>query len=213
MGEIEPMIMQRYNGFVEKRINVCSLKKSWATKIVALVLLASSQHTMAEQTLYEIHLMLIDTNFSGANYEPNALLYKHIIPYNSFINLEGIIALGINEDKATRKVGVGSTYKQKLKFSNMLGVMVNFTGEVEPRVHAYAHFGVTRVEYDISTPSGISGPSGSESETGLAYGFGMSFGFLKTGAFVLEYNELPDVGTGNDTIDTSVLSLGYQMPF
>lgn len=213
MGEIEPMIKQRFNRFTEKRLKVCSLTKSWVKKLAAVAILTSPQFAMAEQTLYEIHLMLIDTNFSGANYEPNALLYKHIVPYNSFINLEGIVALGINEDEATRKVGVGSTYKQKLKFSNMLGVMVNFTGEIEPRVHAYAHFGVARVDYDISTPSGINGPDGSQSDTGMAYGFGLSFGFLKTGAFVLEFNELPDVNTENDTIDTSVISLGYQMPF
>jgi hypothetical protein len=207
------MIRQRFNRFIDKRINVCSKKISWAKKLAVVALLTSSQYTMAEQSFYEIHYLLLDTNIEGANYEPNALLYKHIIPYNSFINLEGIVALGINEDEATRKVGVAGTYKQKIMLSNMIGFMVNFSGEVEPRVHAYAHFGLTRVDYDLSTPSWVGGPDGSQSETGLAYGFGMSFKILNTGAFVLEFNELPDIGAGSDTIDTSVLSLGYQMPF
>ena len=207
------MIKQRLNSFIDNLTTRWLFKHNRAIKITVVTLLLSSQNAMAEQSLYEIHYLLVETDLKEANYEPNALLYKHIVPYNSFINLEGVVALGIKEDKALRKTGISGTYTQKLMFSNMLGLMVSFSGAVEPRVHAFAHFGLTRVEFDISTPSSIGGPDGSQSETGLAYGFGMTFKVLKTGAFILEFNRLPDVDAGNDVLETSVLSIGYQMPF
>lgn len=207
------MIKQRLNSFIDNLTTRWLFKHNRAIKITVVTLLLSSQNAIAEQSLYEIHYLLVETDIKEANYEPNALLYKHIVPYNSFINLEGIVALGISEEKALRKVGIAGTYTQKLTFSNMLGLMVSFSGAVEPRVHAFAHFGLTRVEFDISTPSSIGGPDGSQSETGLAYGFGMTFKILKTGAFVLEFNRLPDVDAGSDVLETSVLSIGYQMPF
>jgi opacity protein-like surface antigen len=190
------------------------ITKSIPLTILAIILqFGLTNSVIAEQSRYEINYLLIDTNIQGAAYEPNALQYKHIIPYNSFIDLEGIVALGINEKKVTRKIGVGGIYTQKLTFSNMLGVMVKLYSALEPKVHGYIHFGLARIDYDISTPSWVGGPDGSQSDTGFAYGFGLSFAILKKGAFILEFNELPEVSAGNSTIDTSVLSIGYQMPF
>ena len=207
------MIRQHSGSSTDNFIKQCLLKDIWVRKIKAVILLMLSQVAVAEQSSYEIHYLLVDTDLKGASYEPGALLYKHIVPYNSFINLEGVVALGLTEEKETRKVGIAGTYTQKLALSNMLGMFVNFTGELEPSVHAYVHAGLTRIEYDLSTPSWVGGPDGSQSETGLAYGIGMTFKILETGAFVLEFNQYPDIDTSGDTISTTILSLGYQMPF
>lgn len=185
----------------------------WKIRFFTLILIMIPQISVANETSYEIHYMLIDSTMKGASYQPDGLLYKHIVPYNSFINLEGIVALGITEEKSSINTGVGGRYTQKLKLSNALGLLVSFSGEVEPSVHLYAHFGLARLDYDISSPASSGGPDGSQSDTGLMYGLGMSFHLLQTGAFVLEFNELPDVSAGNKTVDTTVFSLGYQMPF
>jgi hypothetical protein len=181
--------------------------------LALLLMLGIAQFAAAENSKYEIDYLLMDTDIEGAGYEPTALQYKHIIPYNRIIDLEGIIALGISEEKANRKTGIATFYTQKFKLSNALGFLVKVSGALEPKVHAYIHAGLMRIEYDVSTTTGGNGPDGSQSDSGLAYGFGIAFSFLKKGAFVLEFNELPDISTGNNTIKTSVLSLGYQMPF
>ena len=182
--------------------------------VMAIVLLLGSYHcAMAEGTKYEIDYLLMDSNMGGAGFEPNALQYKHLIPYNDFIELEGIIALGITEEKVTRKTGIAGIYTQKFGLSNMLGAMVKIFGAIEPKVHAYAHIGLVRIEYDITSPAGVGQPDGAHDDTGFAYGIGLSFSILKKGAFVLEFNQRPDVDAGSETIDTSLLSLGYQMPF
>ena len=181
--------------------------------LALLLLFGVTQFAMADNSKYEIDYLLIDTDIEGAGYEPKALQYKHIIPYNRIIDFEGIVALGITEEKANRKTGIATFYTQKFRLSNALGLMAKVSGAMEPKVHAYIHAGLMRIEYDVSTSAGGNGPNGSQSDTGLAYGFGITFSFLKKGAFVLEFNELPDISTGNNTIKTSVLSLGYQMPF
>jgi len=167
----------------------------------------------AEDSLYEIQYLLVDTNFEGASYEPGALMYKYIIPYNRILNLEGIVGLGVTEEKSTRKIGIAGTYRQKLKVANILGIQLGLYGELEPKVHAYAHIGLTRLEYDISTPDWAGGLDGAQSDTGLSYGVGLNFKLLNRGAFVVEFNEFPDITSSNITISTSTLSIGYQMPF
>lgn len=167
----------------------------------------------AEDTHYELQYLLLESATVGATYRPNALLYKHIIPYNKFVNLEGHVALGITEETAKRKTGLATNYSQSLRFSNLLGLMVKVYGAIEPRVHGYVHFGLSRVDLDLSTQSGINGPNGSQSETGLAYGVGMTFNLLKKGAFVFEFTQLPEVEAGSDKFNTVYIGLGYQMPF
>ena len=184
-----------------------------ALALILILLPGVAQYAAAANSKYEIDFLMMDTDIEGAGYEPEALQYKHIIPYNRYIDLEGIIALGITEEKANRKTGIATFYTQKFKLSNALGFLVKASGALEPRVHAYVHAGLMRIEYDVSTSAGGPGPNGSQSDSGLAYGIGMAFSILKKGAFILEFNELPDISAGNNTIKTSVLSLGYQMPF
>lgn len=182
--------------------------------IAAIILSVSCSLVLAEEDhSYEIQFLLFDTSTQGANYEPNALLYKHIVPYNRLISFEGIVALGINEESARRKIAIGTQYTQKLKLSNMLGFFAKLTGELEPSVHGYVHFGLTRVELDFSTPSSIAGADGSQSGTGLAYGVGLNFRLLEKGAFVLEFNVLPEVDAAGETFDSTYIALGYQIPF
>lgn len=167
---------------------------------------------LAEDQSYEIQYLMLDASTRGANYQPNALLYKHILPYNKLIDFEGIVALGINEDTEQRKTGIAGYYSQKFKLSNLLGLMVNVHGAIEPRVHGYLHFGIARVDYDLSTPSWVADADGSQNETGLAYGLGITFKLLSKGAFVLEFTQLPDVETNIGTFDSLFIGLGYQMP-
>jgi len=194
------------------RIKFCKIiKRNYWKHVMLSLLFAISQPTLAENSFYEIQYMIIDSSFGALKYEPNALLYKHVIPYNDLINLEGIVALGISEDSEDLKTGFAGPYTQKLKLSNMLGVMASIWGEMEPSVHAFVHVGLVRVDFDMSTSVG--GPDGSQNHTGLGYGIGMSFHLLKKGAFVLEYNDLPDVDTSSSKLKNTAVSIGYQLPF
>lgn len=189
-------------------------RRLWTLNLVVVLSLAISPPVLAEASHFELQYMFMEADLDDANFEPDAVLYKHIIPYNSFINLEGIVAIGVTKEKEYRKTGVAGTYTQKLILSNMLGIMANISGHLEPKVHAYVHFGLVRMDYDLSTPSWVvGGPNGSQSQTGLAYGFGLSLHVLEKGAFIVEYNEFPDVDVGNKSIKTTALSVGYQVPF
>ena len=68
--------------------------------LALLLLFGVTQFAMADNSKYEIDYLLMDTDIEGAGYEPKALQYKHIIPYNRIIDFEGIVALGITEEKA-----------------------------------------------------------------------------------------------------------------
>ena len=186
-------------------------KKTFKLLLISLWFIAPV--AAADQKHYEIQYLLLESSTVGANYKPNALLYKHIVPYNKFLNFEGHVALGITEETARRKTGIAGNYTQKLRFSNMLSLMVKVYGAIEPRVQGYFHFGLSRVDLDLSTPSWVGGPDGSQSETGLAYGLGMTFNLLGKGAFVLEFTQLPEVDAGSETFNTVYIGLGYQLPF
>ena len=71
--------------------------------MTSVVLCVCGTLVQAQEQQYEIHYLLLDTSTQGAKYQPNALLYKHIIPYNKIIALEGIVALGITEESERRK--------------------------------------------------------------------------------------------------------------
>lgn len=187
--------------------------KSLLISIAALFYSFGGTLAYAENNQYEIQFLLMDTSGQGANYRPKALLYKHIVPYSDLISLEGFVALGITEESETRKLNIATTYKQKLMLSNMLGLFVKVSGKIEPRVDGYLHFGVARVDFDFSTPSAIGGADGSQSATGLGYGLGLNFRILEKGAFVLEFNELPEVDAAGETFNTRYFALGYQLPF
>lgn len=188
-------------------------KKIMISKLLLVSLWCLAPLATAEQTHYEIQYLLLESTTVGATYRPNALLYKHIVPYNKYINLEGHVALGISEETARRKIGIATNYTQSLKFSNMLGLMVKLYGAIEPRVHGYVHFGLSRIDLELSTPSSVPGPNGSQTETGLAYGLGMTFQLLSKGAFVVEFTQLPEVEGGGETFNTLYIGLGYQLPF
>ena len=189
------------------------MKKFLTYSLTLLMLLLVNTVTLAEERLYDLQYVLLDTDVEGAGFEPEALQFKYIIPYSPLIDFEALLALGIDEQKVTRSVpGVGP-FTQKCKLSNIVGVLGKIHFALEPRVYFYAHLGVARIEYDISSSADGISPDGSVSDTGAAYGIGLSFALLKKGAFVLEYNQFPDVNKQGTSIDTAALSLGYQMPF
>ena len=172
-----------------------------------------STPTFADEQIYELQYMFVDSDLEGAAFEPNALQFKYIKPYSSYIDFEGLVALGINEVKIERKLPAVGTFTQKFKLSNIIGIFGKIHTELEPRVLLYGHLGLARIEYDISSSAPGVLPDGMLSDSGAAYGIGLSFAILKKGAFVVEFNQFPDVNKQGNTIDTAALSIGYQMPF
>lgn len=189
------------------------MKKFSALCLTLFTVVLVNTPSFANEQIYELQYMFVDSDVEGAGFEPNALQFKYIKPYSSYIDFEGMIALGINEAKIERKLPAVGTFTQKFKLSNIVGIFGKIHAELEPRVLLYGHLGLARIEYDISSSASGVSPDGLLSDTGAAYGIGLSFAILKKGAFVVEYNQFPDVNKQGDTIDTAALSVGYQMPF
>lgn len=168
---------------------------------------------LASDDNYEIHYMFVDTNLEGVSIEPQALQFKYIKPYSERIDMEGMLAVGVGEDSVNRKIQLATKFSQDYRLTSIVGAYVKAHAVLEPRIWFYAQVGLARVEYDISSSiSGVS-PDGTVNGTGFAYGMGLSFALLERGAFILEFNQYPDIEVDDVTIDTAALSLGYQMPF
>jgi len=193
--------------------NTMSMRKFSAVFLVLCATTLITTTASADEKIYELQYMFVDSDLKGDSFEPHALQFKYIKPYSPMIELEAMIALGINEKKITRKEAPFGTFTQKLRLSNIIGVFAKAHAELEPTVRLYGHIGLARVEYNISTSiSGVT-PDGTESDSGFAYGFGLSFAVFEKGAFIIEYDQYPDIAESNSTINTAALSVGYQMPF
>jgi len=188
------------------------IKKLIAGVLISIVANAS-QSALALEAKYEVNYLFVDTKVDNANYEPNAILLKYVIPYTANIELEGALGFGTGEETEHLKYLSTTPYEQHLSLTDFAGVYLKAHALIEPTVWAVGRLGIVRMEYNVtSSISGIE-PDGKFSDFGLSYGVGLSFNLFDNGSIVLGFDQYPDVKSNNATISSAAISLGYQSSF
>lgn len=164
----------------------------------------------------DIQYLMLDTDFEGVSLEPSALQLKVANPVAPNISIEGVLAFGITDDDISVTIPP-DTLKFGLELANLLGVYAKAHADLGSNSQIYGRIGFTKIEYDITATitSGGSSISGtvSDDDTGIAFGFGALFALSPQSGLVVEYNQYPDVDFEGLNIETTSLSVGYQMNF
>jgi len=175
--------------------------------------LAAETSAKAQEAKYEFDYLLVDSTVDSNKFQPNAAQLKYIVPYDQNFEFEGVLGFGVGVESARFKYQLATEYTVHFRFTNSAGVYLKAHAKLDPLVWAFAHLGIARMEYNISASLPQFKPDGTVSQIGLAYGFGLSMNILDHGAFVLIYDQFPDVKSDNVKIHSSALSIGYQSSF
>jgi opacity protein-like surface antigen len=164
---------------------------------------------------FNIQYAMLDTDFGGVDLEPTALQFGFSNPIGTNIAVDGVLAIGLGDDEISVSGG-GDSFTLGFELANLIGIYARAFADIAPNSQVYGRVGLAKIEYDMSVNGFISGfgnISGtvSEDDTGLTYGIGAIFGVSPNGAIVVEYNQLPDVDFEGLDIESSTLSVGYQM--
>jgi len=143
------------------------------------------------------------------------------LPIHARIDIEGSLALGINEDKYTESYyeplnGITITETVKVGLSNNLGVYLKIHGDTTAGFLFYGKFGYQMVNVDVTHTESGGGFTSIENKTydaaGPAYNTGMSINMAgSNGAIALEYMVLPIVDINGSDLETNALSIGYKI--
>ena len=190
-------------------------------KVIAFIVLAISVFSgtsYAQNAKVEIDFMSLNTELETLDFDTTAIQFKLINPVNPSVDIEAVVAIGLSDDGYLVDFGFGDTLELSGELSNMIGVFLKGHSSTGGNSEIYGRIGIAKVEYEFSvveTTGGFVTFSGSESEsdTGIAFGFGASFGISQESAITVEYNQLPDVDLGGLDLETTSLSVGYQMSF
>ena len=200
------------------------MKNLFSILIVSSVIVFNSMPTQAANL--EIDYLMLDSEFGSENFDTTALQLKLVNPISPNADIEGVIAFGLDDDSLEEtetffdptlgNITVTATLEAQL--GNMIGVFIKGHTGNDSAMQFFGRIGFAMVQIDYDATLAVSGlgsisDSGSEDDSGIAFGFGAAFAVSDTDAFTIEYSQLPDVDFEGIDIETTALSLGYQMSF
>ena len=177
------------------------------------LLLATVNYAYAQEAKYELDYMLVDSTLGNNKYQPNAVQLKYLIPYTQNFEFEGALGFGAGVESAHFKYQLATDYTQHFRLTDFVGLYLKAHVEIEPKVLAFAHAGLVRMEYNISSSITQIKPDGTVSHTGLGYGIGISMKLLEHSSFILIYDHFPDAKSDAINIRSTALSIGFQSTF
>ena len=189
------------------------MKKMYVSILAGL--LATPGLSTARAVDLQFDYLLLEADLGDAeDFEPKAIqvkLINSIGPNSDFI---GVFALGTSDDELEEFDPFFGTVRLSVDLSTLLGVYGRIHTGLGEGPQFFGQVGLVRLDYDLDAE--IFGLSGSESydDIGLAFGVGLSVGVSDQSAFVIEYNQYPDVDIEDVAdIETSALSLGFRTSF
>jgi len=181
--------------------------------IIFGLLLAAVNHALAQEAKYELDYMLVDSTLGNNKYQPNAAQLKYIIPYTQNFEFEGVLGFGAGVESAHFKYQLATDYTQHFRLTDLVGLYIKAHAEIEPKVLAFAHAGLVRMEYNISSSLSQIKPDGTVTQLGLGYGIGISMNLFEHSSFVLNFDHFPEAKSDGVKIRSTALSIGYQSTF
>jgi len=195
-------------------------------KLLSCVAIASSilfsASSLAQGAFFGADFIKLSSSVQDFDFDTTALQIRGSFPVENNIDIEGTLAIGISDDSMSDTYydpffGVYFTDTIKGSLSQALGVFAKFHSDPSGGFQFYGKLGLQMVKYKVEfseTALGTTVFSASTTfdDTGLAYGVGGSFNLSgSNGAVVVEYMKLPAVDANGSDIDSSALSIGFQM--
>ena len=178
-------------------------------------LLAILGMSTAQATDLQFDYLMLEADLEDVqDFDPDAVQIKLINPVGPNTDVVGVFALGISDDELEEFVPPFGTISLSVDLSTLLGIYVRAHADIGNGAQLFAQFGFVKIDYELDAD--IFGLTGSESfdEAGLAFGFGLSLSISDRSAFVVEYNQYPDVDIEDASeISSTALSLGYRTSF
>jgi len=150
-----------------------------------------------------------------------AIQFRGSFPVDPMIDIEGTIAVGINDDTATQTYFFPPDVldlQATVELSQAIGVFAKFHTDPSLGYQVYGKLGLQQVsvkakEIDLVNGLVFDALNHSGNDSGLAYGFGASFNLSGNGSLVAEYMVFPTVDVDGADADSTSISIGFQMPF
>ena len=190
------------------------MKKLLTLLLVSVLVTLGSMSAQAAKL--QIDYMMLDADLDDVDeFEPDAVGLKYIHPVSPTVDIIGLVSFGIDDDEIEESDPVFGTVSLSVDLDTMYGIYGRVHQDIGTNSQVFGQVGLVRLEYDLDAEITGLGLSGSESydDSGVAFGFGASFGLSDRAAIAIEYNVFPDVEVESTDIETTSLSVGFQMSF
>ena len=185
------------------------------SKLLASLLLTAAVAVASPSALaadFQIDYLMLEADLEDVEeFEPDAIQLKYISPVNPSVDIMGVFAFGISDDKVEETDPFFGTVSLSVELSKLFGIYARARAELGDGARIYGQVGLVQIDYDLDAE--IFGLTGSESydETGVAFGLGIAIDVSGRAAIVIEYNQFPDVDVEDFDLESTAISLGFQM--
>jgi len=187
--------------------------KNYSIVVLFLLCTLASTSSFADNPTFEIDFAKLSSSWGMADFNTSAIQLRAASAVDPNIDIEGMLAFGLSDDKYEVFDPTFGTVSITLKLANMLGLFAKAHSDPSAGYELYGRIGLVLINYDADFyVSSLGSASQSYDGSGLAFGVGVSFSAGGNGSLVLEYSKLPNVDMEGTDIESSVLSLGFQVP-